>query len=114
MALVVEGSIAVGPQKAHFQFLHSPGIVLAAGRGLLLGCWVAAMAQQADFVKLCLQLELVQENVKYFLEIMQNKKSVLLEWFIIILIAIEIALGVYDNGLASMSFELLKTLVPGL
>ena len=60
------------------------------------------------------QLELVQENVKYFLEIMQNKKSVLLEWFIIILIAIEIALGVYDNGLASMSFELLKTLVPGL
>lgn len=43
-----------------------------------------------------LQLELVQDNLKYFLEIMQNNKSVLLEWLIIGLIAAEIALGVFE------------------
>lgn len=44
----------------------------------------------------CLQLELVQDNLKYFLEIMQNNKSVLLEWLIIALISAEIALGVFE------------------
>ena len=43
-----------------------------------------------------LQLELVQDNLKYFLEIMQNNKSVLLEWLIIGLIAAEIALGIFE------------------
>ena len=43
-----------------------------------------------------LQLELVQDNLKYFLEIMQNNKSVLLEWLIIALISAEIALGVFE------------------
>ena len=42
------------------------------------------------------QLELVQDNLKYFLEIMQNNKSVLLEWLIIGLISAEIALGVFE------------------
>ena len=45
---------------------------------------------------LVLQLELVQDNLKYFLEIMQNNKSVLLEWLIIGLISAEIALGVFE------------------
>jgi uncharacterized Rmd1/YagE family protein len=43
-----------------------------------------------------LQFDLIQENLKYFLEIMQNKKSDLLEWTIIVLIAGEIAVSVYD------------------
>lgn len=42
------------------------------------------------------KLELVQDNLKYFLEIMQNNKSVLLEWLIIGLISAEIALGVFE------------------
>lgn len=42
------------------------------------------------------KLELVQDNLKYFLEIMQNNKSVLLEWLIIALISAEIALGVFE------------------
>ena len=65
----------------------------------------------ASLLLLALQLELVQDNLKYFLEIMQNKKSVLLEWVIIVLIAVEIALGVYDNGLAVMFLDGLKTIV---
>lgn len=43
-----------------------------------------------------LQFDLIQENLKYFLEIMQNKKSDLLEWTIIVLIAGEIGVSVYD------------------
>ena len=39
-----------------------------------------------------------QDNLKYFLEIMQNKKSDTLEWIIIILIAAEIFLTLYDLG----------------
>ena len=48
--------------------------------------------------RLCvlLQLNLVQENVKYFLELMQNQKSDFLEWTIIILIALEIILGLVE------------------
>ena len=42
------------------------------------------------------QFDLIQENLKYFLEIMQNKKSDLLEWTIIVLIAGEILVSVYD------------------
>ena len=45
---------------------------------------------------ICVQLELVQDNLKYFLEIMQNNKSVLLEWLIIALISAVIALGVFE------------------
>lgn len=58
-----------------------------------------------------MQLELVQDNLKYFLEIMQNKKSVLLEWVIIVLIAVEIGLGVYDNGLAVLALEVVRTII---
>lgn len=38
----------------------------------------------------------MQDNVKYFLEILQNRKSDLLEWIIIVLITGEILLGLYD------------------
>lgn len=43
-----------------------------------------------------MQFDLIQENLKYFLEIIQNKKSDFLEWTIIVLIAGEIAVSVYD------------------
>jgi uncharacterized Rmd1/YagE family protein len=43
-----------------------------------------------------LQINLIQNNVKYFLEILQNRKSDTLEWIIIILIAGEIMLGLYE------------------
>ena len=35
-------------------------------------------------------MELMQNNVKYFLEVLQNRKSDTLEWIIIALISIEI------------------------
>ncbi len=40
----------------------------------------------------------MQDNLKYFLEIMQNKKSDSLEWIIIVLIAVEIVLTLYELG----------------
>jgi uncharacterized Rmd1/YagE family protein len=42
------------------------------------------------------QVTLIQDNVKYFLEILQNRKSDTLEWTIIVLIAAEIVLGLYE------------------
>ena len=48
------------------------------------------------FQRLSLKLELMEKNVKYFLEILQNRKSDTLEWIIIILIAGEIILCLYD------------------
>lgn len=44
----------------------------------------------------CLQLHLVSENVKYLLELMQNQRSDFLEWIIIILIAAEIMVSLFD------------------
>eukprot|EP00192_Tetraselmis_astigmatica_P004588 CAMPEP_0117660356 /NCGR_PEP_ID=MMETSP0804-20121206/6925_1 /TAXON_ID=1074897 /ORGANISM="Tetraselmis astigmatica, Strain CCMP880" /LENGTH=479 /DNA_ID=CAMNT_0005467081 /DNA_START=127 /DNA_END=1566 /DNA_ORIENTATION=+ len=48
------------------------------------------------FQTLDLKINLIQDNVKYFLEILQNRKSDTLEWIIIVLIAAEIMLGLYD------------------
>ncbi|KAK9821170.1 hypothetical protein WJX74_003961 [Apatococcus lobatus] len=42
------------------------------------------------------KLRFSQAELKYFLEIMQNKKSDFLEWTIIVLIAAEICVSVYD------------------
>ncbi|PSC70381.1 DUF155 family [Micractinium conductrix] len=42
------------------------------------------------------KLNLIQDNLKYFLEILQNRKSDTLEWIIIILIGAEICLSLYD------------------
>ena len=44
------------------------------------------------------KLNLVQHNVKFFLEILQNRKSDTLEWIIIILISGEILVSLYDIG----------------
>jgi len=42
------------------------------------------------------QLQLVSENVKYLLELMQNEKSDFLEWIIILLISAEICVSLFD------------------
>ena len=46
------------------------------------------------------KISLVQDNVKYFLEVLQNQRSDFLEWIIIVLISTEICVSVYDivNG----------------
>ena len=44
------------------------------------------------------KLNLVQHNVKFFLEILQNRKSDTLEWIIIILISGEILVSLWDIG----------------
>ena len=43
-----------------------------------------------------LQFDLIQDNLKYFLEMLQNKKSDFLEYMIVILIALEIAVSLFD------------------
>lgn len=48
------------------------------------------------FETLNMKLNLVQDNLKYFLEILQNRKSDALEWTIIVLIAVEIGLSLYE------------------
>ena len=42
------------------------------------------------------QFNLIQDNLKYFLEIIQNKKSDFLEYMIVILIAAEILVSLFD------------------
>ncbi|EFJ10093.1 hypothetical protein SELMODRAFT_128756, partial [Selaginella moellendorffii] len=52
------------------------------------------------FESLEFKIGIIQHNVKFFLDILQNRKSDTLEWIIIFLIAGEICVGVYDilNG----------------
>ena len=49
------------------------------------------MEVESRFRRLDFKLNLIQHNTKYFLEILHNQKSNMLEWTIIILIAVEIA-----------------------
>eukprot|EP01023_Acetabularia_acetabulum_P031867 TRINITY_DN29824_c0_g1_i1.p1 TRINITY_DN29824_c0_g1~~TRINITY_DN29824_c0_g1_i1.p1 ORF type:complete len:212 (-),score=32.56 TRINITY_DN29824_c0_g1_i1:93-728(-) len=48
------------------------------------------------FETLDTKLKLIQENAKYFLDILQNRKSDSLEWTIIVLIFVEIIVSLYD------------------
>lgn len=50
----------------------------------------------ARFKILDMKLNLIQDNLKYFLEILQNRKSDSLEWTIIVLIGVEICLSLYE------------------
>lgn len=45
---------------------------------------------------LLLQFDLIQDNLKYFLELLQNKKSDFLEYMIVLLIAAEICVSLFD------------------
>lgn len=51
---------------------------------------------ETRFETLDMKLNLIQDNLKYFLEILQNRKSDFLEWIIIVLIAMEIGLSLYQ------------------
>jgi uncharacterized Rmd1/YagE family protein len=51
---------------------------------------------ETRFETLDMKLNLLQDNLKYFLEILQNRKSDALEWIIIVLIAMEIILSLYQ------------------
>lgn len=53
---------------------------------------------ESRFETLDMKLDLVQGNLKYILELHQQRKSVALEWTIIVLIAVEIALSLYQIG----------------
>eukprot|EP00252_Welwitschia_mirabilis_P024678 TRINITY_DN738_c0_g1_i1.p1 TRINITY_DN738_c0_g1~~TRINITY_DN738_c0_g1_i1.p1 ORF type:complete len:397 (+),score=62.98 TRINITY_DN738_c0_g1_i1:215-1405(+) len=48
------------------------------------------------FGNLDFKLKFVEHNVRFFLEILQNKKSAFLEWLIIILISAEIFIALYN------------------
>lgn len=48
------------------------------------------------FESLDFKLNIIQHNVRFFLEILQNRKSDTLEWIIILLITGEICVGVYQ------------------
>lgn len=56
------------------------------------------LEMEPRFKTLDMKLNLIQDNLKYFLEILQARKSDSLEWTIIILIAIEIILSLYELG----------------
>jgi uncharacterized Rmd1/YagE family protein len=48
------------------------------------------------FKDLSMKLEIVRDNTRFFLEILNNEKSTKLEWTIVILIAAEIVIGLTD------------------
>ncbi|MCO5547833.1 hypothetical protein L7F22_001285 [Adiantum nelumboides] len=50
----------------------------------------------ARFESFDFKLEIIQHNVRFFLEILQNRKSDTLEWIIILLIAGEICVSLYE------------------
>lgn len=56
------------------------------------------LEMEPRFKTLDMKLNLIQDNLKYFLEILQARKSDSLEWTIIILIAVEIGLSLYELG----------------
>jgi len=58
----------------------------------------AELEMEPRFKTLDMKLNLIQDNLKYFLEILQARKSDSLEWTIIILIGAEICLSLYELG----------------
>ena len=48
------------------------------------------------FDHLAYKLNLIQTQSKFYLEILQNRKSDTLEWIIILLISMEICVSLYD------------------
>ena len=56
---------------------------------------------ESRFETLDMKLNLVQNNLKYILELHQNRKSVALEWTIIVLIAVEIVLSLVQISIGA-------------
>jgi uncharacterized Rmd1/YagE family protein len=55
-----------------------------------------------SFANLDYKLKFVEHNVRFLQEILQNRKSATLEWLIIILISMEIAISFYNMSRASL------------
>ena len=52
---------------------------------------------ESRFRNLDFKLGHIGDNLKFFTEVLEGKKSTRLEWAIIVLIAAELALGLYDH-----------------
>jgi len=50
----------------------------------------------ADDARCACRLDLLSTQLRFHMDVLQNKKSDALEWTIIVLICAEVALGVYD------------------
>lgn len=60
-----------------------------------------------------LKLDMIQQNAKFFLEILHNQKTNTLEWVIIVLIAFECGLMVLEmSGLGASLFEAMPQILP--
>ncbi|CAL9230169.1 unnamed protein product [Arabidopsis halleri] len=55
-----------------------------------------------SFANLDYKLKFVEHNVRFLQEILQNRKSASLEWLIIILISVEIAISLYNMSTTSL------------
>jgi uncharacterized Rmd1/YagE family protein len=60
-----------------------------------------------------LKLDMIQQNAKFFLEILHNQKTNTLEWVIIVLIAFECGLMILEmSGLGSSLFAAMPQILP--
>ena len=99
------------PRHAHSRALshtltHSLSLTLRATRlarspGELWDYLRTELEIESRFETLDMKLNLVQNNLKYILELHQNRKSVALEWTIIVLIAVEIVLSLVQISIGA-------------
>lgn len=68
---------------------------------------------ESRFENIEFKLNLIQQNAKFFLEMLNDKKSNSLEWTIIVLILFECILMIMEmSGLGPMLFKEILSLVP--
>jgi hypothetical protein len=100
-------SLAHSRTLAHSRSLsHSHTLTLRATRlarspGELWDYLRTELEIESRFETLDMKLNLVQNNLKYILELHQNRKSVALEWTIIVLIAVEIVLSLVQISIGA-------------
>jgi uncharacterized Rmd1/YagE family protein len=61
---------------------------------------------ESRFKNVDFQLQLIQHNTKFFVEVLHSQKSDMLEWVIIGLISVEIALSLYDIYVGQLASHL--------
>ena len=80
---------------------HTLASRLARSPGELWDYLRTELEIESRFETLDMKLNLVQNNLKYILELHQNRKSVALEWTIIVLIAVEIVLSLVQISIGA-------------